>query len=483
MKIFYLHIAIFLILSTFKLSGQQNNNLYFLHNVQQSNQLNAALKNNCKFSIGGIIMPITGQLLPPLYFNYSNNAFAYKNIIYPGEGLQSDSLVTVFSNLSDATQFLNQLKKTNYLGIETNIDILHATLNFENQAFSFSITDKIITRFYYSDDFVRFFYELNGKNLLGTNAQFNLGYDFNYYREYAFGYQRNISEKLSLGAKTKLLFGKANIFTENNEFSWQTDAEDFTYNFNTQMKINYAIPGFTVNNFYYSDSLHEFVIDDSLAEFEDEWLNYITNNKNRGLGFDIGATYTLNDQFTFYGSIVDLGFIKWTTNASKLVNIGNFQFSGIDVLDILDSDSLSFQDNLMDTIFSSTEVKISEGNYIKMLPMKVYLGAKYSLNEKIAFGALVRSEFFQQKLHASMTLSMNAYISRKFQTAISYSIINSSYFNFGFGFVYNAGPFQFYIVNDNVTGMIFPQTARNVNFRFGINWAFGCGVTNTTLIK
>jgi len=463
--------------------GQQNNSIYFLNNVQQSSQLNPSISNNCKFSIGGIIMPVTGQILPPIYFNYGNNGFAYKNIIYPGEGLQSDSLVTVFSNLSDATQFMNQLRKTNYLAFESNIDIIQATLNFRNQAFSFSITDKIITRFYYGEDFMRFLYELNGKNLLGTNANFTLGYDFNYYREYAFGYQRDINEKLSIGAKAKVLFGKANIYTENNSFQWRTDAIDYTYYFNTDLKINYSIPAFTLDNLYYSDSLHSFVIEDSVADVDMfDAIDYFTNNENRGLGLDLGATYILNNQFTFYGSIIDLGFIKWKTNSNTLTNNGDFIFSGIDVSRVLNSDSLSFQDILMDTIFHSTEVKFNNTAYSKFLPTKIYLGSTYTLNEKIAFGILVRGEIFQRKLHSSLTLSSNFYLSRKFQTAVTYSILNNSFLNFGLGFIYNTGPFQFYIVNDNITGMIFPQTARNINFRFGINWVFGCGVTNTTLI-
>jgi Family of unknown function (DUF5723) len=486
MNKFIQHIILFIVcISSFQFAfAQQNNSIYFLNNVQQSNQLNPSVTNNCKFSIGGIIMPITGQILPPLYFNYSNNAFAYKNLIYPGEGMQSDSLVTVFSNLSDASNFINKLKETNYLSFETNIDIIQATLEYQNQAFTFSITDKITTRFYYGSDFIRFLNELNGKNLLGTNAKFKLGYDFNYYREYALGYKRKLNEKLSIGAKGKLLFGKASIYTESNKFQWKTDPVYFDYTFTTDMQINYSIPGFEMNNFYYSDSLHEFIIDDTIAEIDaTEAINYFINNKNVGLGIDLGATYILNDKFTFYGSVIDLGYIKWKSNSNNISNNGNFEFNGVDVTRVLNNDSLTFANVLMDTIFSSTEVKLEKNDYIRFLPTKIYFGSTFTLNEEISFGALIRNEIFQKKIHSSLTLSMNSYLSRKFQTAITYSIINNSFFNFGLGLVYNTGPFQVYVVNDNITGMIFPQTARNVNFRFGINWVFGCGVTNTTLIE
>lgn len=429
-------------------------------------------------------MPVTGQILPPLYFNYSNNGFAYKNIIFPGEGIQKDSLLTVFNNLSDATQFINQLKKTNYLAFETTIDIIQATLTLPHQSFSFSITDKIITRFYYSDDFIRFLYELNGKNLLGVNANFTIGYDFNYYREYALGYQRSINERLSIGGKVKVLFGKANIYTEKNSFQWRTSATDWAYDFNTDIKINYSIPAFTLNELYYNDSLHKFTVEDSIADVSlEDAIGYFTNNENPGFGIDLGATFMLNDQFTFYGSIVDLGYIKWHTNSNVISNNGNFGFDGVDVQQILDNDSLSFTDILMDTVFGSTEVNFSKAAYTKYLPTKIYIGSTFKLNEKYSFGALARGEIFQNKLHAALTLSANATFSRKFQTAVTYSIMNNNYFNFGLGFVYNTGPIQFYIVNDNVTGMVFPQTARNINFRFGINWVFGCGVKNTTLIE
>lgn len=466
------------------LLAQQNNSLYYLNNVQQTNQLNPSITNNCKFSIGGIIMPVTGQILPPLYFNYSNNAFSYKNIIYPGEGSQSDSLQIVFGNLSDAEKFLKQLKEVNYLAFETNIDIIQATLNLNNQAFSFSITDKILTRFYYGEDFIKFIYELNGNSLLGTDAKFNIGTEFSYYREYGFGYQRSINEKLQVGGRAKLLFGKANVYTKNNEFSWYTDETDFAYDFNTNLEVNMSIPGITMNDISYSDSSHAFVVDNenNISEV-DSLASYITNNKNLGFAIDLGGTYILNDEFTFYASIIDLGYINWKSNAYNISNTGNFQFDGVDIAEVLNDDSVNLTDQIMDTIFNATTVELKTGDYKTFLPTKIYLGTTYRLNEKIAFGGLIRTEIFQRKMHSSLTLSMNNYFSRKFQTSVSYSIINNSYFNFGFGFVYNTGPFQFYIVNDNITGMIFPQTARNINFRFGINWVFGCGVTNTTLIE
>ena len=46
------------------------------------------------------------------------------------------------------------------------------------------------------------------------------------------------------------------------------------------------------------------------------------------------------------------------------------------------------------------------------------------------------------------------------------------------GFIDKSGkeviPCQFYIASDNVLGMIWPQSTKNLNLRFGLNIIFGC---------
>jgi hypothetical protein len=52
--------------------------------------------------------------------------------------------------------------------------------------------------------------------------------------------------------------------------------------------------------------------------------------------------------------------------------------------------------------------------------------------------------------------------------------MNGSYNNVGLGFGMGGQKFQFFILSDNIMAFAFPQSARNVNMRFGFNFFMGC---------
>jgi len=64
---------------------------------------------------------------------------------------------------------------------------------------------------------------------------------------------------------------------------------------------------------------------------------------------------------------------------------------------------------------------------------------------------------------------------RMFSATLSYSIIGKNYTNFGLGLSLRLGPFNMYFITDQTpSGYLLPETINSVNFRFGLNLAFGC---------
>lgn len=59
----YTGIIAFLVI-TFCASAQIDNTMYFMDRLPQSSYINPAQTPNCKFHIGGLIIPVLGQLLP-----------------------------------------------------------------------------------------------------------------------------------------------------------------------------------------------------------------------------------------------------------------------------------------------------------------------------------------------------------------------------------------------------------------------------------
>jgi len=53
-----------------------------------------------------------------------------------------------------------------------------------------------------------------------------------------------------------------------------------------------------------------------------------------GLGMDIGLLY-LTDRIVLSASLTDLGFIRWNKDVTNLKANNHFEFSGLNMLDIL----------------------------------------------------------------------------------------------------------------------------------------------------
>jgi hypothetical protein len=134
MKRIVLIIAAFYL--SFSLYAQQNQTLYFM-SVPQANITNPALYGPCKLTISGLLIPVSGQLMPPLYLNYNNNGFSYKQFIHHGNGLMSDSLIFDFPNLID------KMRRVNYLSFETHIPWINVSYIWRNWYFSFGVNERI----------------------------------------------------------------------------------------------------------------------------------------------------------------------------------------------------------------------------------------------------------------------------------------------------------------------------------------------------
>ena len=76
-------IIVFFVASVVRLSAQIDNTMYFMDRLPQSSYINPAQAPNCKFYIGGVIVPVFGQLPPPITFA-ANLPIDYNDVIFHG---------------------------------------------------------------------------------------------------------------------------------------------------------------------------------------------------------------------------------------------------------------------------------------------------------------------------------------------------------------------------------------------------------------
>ena len=445
-------VSLFFLFITLSIA-QQNLTLYDMSFVPQRIYTNPAFIPPSRINIG---LPV----LSSTYINFGNSGFTI-NDLYKLDGK------VVNYNVQG---LIDNLKTDNYFTGAVQIDLLSFGFKLKKNYFSFNLTEKADFWLRYPKAFLDFIWNGNGA-FLDKEQNFNFGINATHYREWGFGWSRELSDKLTVGTRLKLLSGQENISTVRSDVKFYTDPNDFSYRASSDILINtsydtsrYSNPGFGT-----------------------------LFKGNTGFGIDLGATYKYNDKLSFAASVTDLGFINWTkgtTNYASKNPGAVFKYSGFG-LSALGGDTVKLDKqtkNLTDSLQKTFDVKgDTHDKYKTYLPAQIYLSGSYALNKSNAAGLLLYGQFMDGTLRPGVTLSLTSRVGKALSAVLSYSIYNRSYNNVGFGFSVNAGPVQLFAVSDNVLGMLVynqyksadgssitvPAYAKILNARCGINITMG----------
>lgn len=440
-------ITFILAFASIQLFAQHNLTMYNMHTLPQRINVNPAQIVDSRIFIG-----IPG--LTSYHILYGNNAFKLKNLISIDD---SNRL------LIKPKDFYNALNSDNIISTSSCIDIFYMGFKLRKNYFTIGVGEKIKSQVVFPKDLLGLLIIGNAGQNIGKDLNFNLAYDLMVYNDISVSYSRELMKsKLRLGAKLSYLNGAFNLNTEKSELVFNTNQDDFHYTIRNNIKIN------TSNVF---DTLNEHF------EFDDSKSYRSLLNKNKGMGFSFGAVYTVIPKLTLNASIIDVGFINWNDNTINYntTNPNNsVEFYGLDIKSIFD-DSTDFNksvDELMDTLKEKFEMTKTYKSYRTKLPATFYLGGNFWITKRHNVGALFYGNYYQKKLNPAITISYNGKLTRVFGLSVSYSMINKTFTNGGIGFTLNGGPFQFYMISDNVLGMIKYRNTNTIDFRFGFNLTF-----------
>lgn len=430
----------FLLTLSLLVSGQQNQQLFQMHYLGESNFLNPAVQSECKVFIG---IP----LLSSIHFNYANSGFSYRQLV---------------ENTGDSTSQLQIDRVVNRLGLRTLIATeLHFTwlalgYNFNDYYFAFSIIEKNNIPVTLSKDLFTLPWRGNtpfeGENASSRGTAIYAMH----YREFALGISKQTGLGNFIGVKGKLLFGKLNAALPRSNVSLYTDPTYFDLTLDGELRMNLSAPLIIEEE---NGQINSIAYDES-----SDILQLIFNRKNWGIAFDAGFIQQFNDRISISGSIVDLGFIRWRSYLNNISTSEEFTYRGI----LVDTG------NVAESIIDSITFEVSHDPYFTMLPLKLYLGADYSLSEKVSLRGLTSAVIYRTKIVPALTLGADYNPFGHFHLVGSYSLMYRAFNIVGLGFSIGRGPLQFYAISDNIAGMIWPLSARNLNLRFGLNLNFGC---------
>ncbi len=460
----------------------QDNTMFWMKHLPQSMNTNPA-KQSCKLFI-------TLPVLPNFSFNANHKGFSFNDAIM-NHPTAPDSFMIDLNTIEKA------LKEKNAIFLETNFSIFNLGLALRNNLYlTFGINYKISEQFQYPKALLEVSHGNYREN--GTPLAFNFTQNFTVYRETYLGLSKKLYNGFTLGARIKYLTGHANLSTKSMKFDWYTSTkEEDTYDwiFESDFDIRTSTP---VDWNFKRDSANKI----NGVSYDTTYVDNIGKNykdliftKNHGLALDVGAEYNINDRFLFSASVIDLGFISWKANPKIMTQKGSFRYNGYDLTKYINSlsdaknNNSSLQDSvvndILDTLLTFYDPTIKNSKYTTGLNTKIYLGANISVKEWLDFGLLYRGAIVNKKLYSSYTASANLNFFKAWSYSASYSIMDGFQHNIGMGIAYKVGPFQMYLVTDNIAVPFWAinqssfsdkwiRNTKRANLSFGINFML-CG--------
>ena len=323
--------------------------------------------------------------------------------------------------------------------------------------FTASISDITENNIIYSDKLLQL--GLNGNaDFIGETVTLDpLAIKMIHYREYSVGAAWNFNDRFNFGAKAKMLFGKSTVNSEQMDFALTTS-----------------------NDYYNLDIKSNFLINTSITADKDgggdvSWSEYAFYSSNIGFGLDLGATFKLDELWSFSASVLDIGYIQFDRFLRTYRSETEFTYKGIEAMQfdgLEDGGATTKFETITDSLIDLFEIEESAERFIVPLTTKIYLGADYKFSDIETISALARIAIIKGKIRPSFSASYCRKINDNFSVMGSYSFANRSYFNLGMGVVARFDPIQVYIATDNIIGVIVPDKVRYTNFHVGINFIF-----------
>lgn len=432
------------------------NSSYFMEKMTKRNQLNPALKTPNNY----VSMPSLGNF----YLGVNSN-LGLGTFLYP----RDNKLVTFLHESVPADEFLNKLTPNNTIELDLGIDLISFGFWAWGGQNTFNLALKSNTGAYLPREIFEFL--KTGQEATGVTRydMSNITATTSNYLELALGHARDITDKLGVGAKVKVLLGAAHAEA-------RIDRMDITMS-QDQWMIKQA-------GHLQATSLLELTTDPETGEVTGYDFGNHFGVAGFGLGFDLGATYEIIDNLTLSAALTDIGFMRWNnlTRAETDPDKG-FIYTGFDNIGAEDDENGDNPfdqkaDQLGDDLKALTKFYQSDTRSVaNSLRTTLRVGAEYAvLDNAISFGLLSTTRFVGYRTYAEGMAAIN------FRPLSALHLtVNGSVSNMGssVGAILNicAPGFNFFVGTDyfatKYSKQFIPINHARANLSFGFNITFG----------
>jgi len=444
------------------------------------------------------ILAITSSINAQQQLSFSFGEIPQNLMLNPGAetNFKSHYGIPVFSNLSfkagftgftladlflnDSRDFnlkfeevLNKIDSDDYININTVVEVLSAGLRIDDKTYvSFGFYEELDLITYFPKDITELVYYGNEPFLNRPFSISELVMKADMLGVLHAGMSRKVDEKLTIGGRLKIYSSSLNIETNNNSGTITATTNNTNIIRQTLDNLDAEIrtSGITDSN------------GDANESFNDVFSNTLLGG-NLGLGFDVGLTYHFSPQLEFTGSIIDVGFIKYSKNIRNYTAKGNYILDGIN-FEYNSDDPSDYWEQLEEDFNANVPTGDTENTYTSWRPMKINAALKYSFGEK-------RSKFCYTKTHKqyyynsigfqihtimrplkpqlSFTSFYEKSFSKKIHTKFTHTINDYSAAIFGVATSLRVGKLNIFGVLDNILAVTDVASANNISLNFGFN--------------
>lgn len=440
-------ISITIALATNQMAMAQSElTLPFFNDVFQSTYLNPTAQSSFTLSIG----------LPGVYGQGIHNGFAPKDLLNIENGVLSITPSGVLNKLTHKNLF--------YTGFD--VDVFHLKLRVYNWNYWLGVRQRHSASIHNPKGIFELLYYGNAHFIENPLDLSDFKANVSMFQEYTFGTSTQVNE-WTFGGRLSFLSGLANAYVNPDNLRMDIDEDMYGVSINADGMLRSA-------------GLYSALTDSTFSFNSTEIINYLTRFRNPGIALSLGATYQLDQRTTFSIAVNDLGFIHWNDEVANYRLKSNLEFNGFDILgDFLTGSELDF-DALLEDLGEEVEMLLPDFEnptdrytYNRWLYPSFYLSANHQVARYTRVGVQMHG-VINNKFYPSLSVGITQGVGRVFEVALLGSYNQRTMSNVGFGFVVKPGPFQIYMVADNIFAPIVnPLTITNVNFRFGINLVFG----------
>ena len=304
-------------------------------------------------------------MMPSLYVFTGNKVFNIQDIATLGS--QNGSI-----DAATFQKYLDRMESKNLIGTGLTIPVIGVAIKLktkdgdhnnpkdEKMAFSYDMALRSGLTFSYPKDVFSLAFKGN-KTFEGKTAILNPNATVNTFVEHAIGFSMPLPIKL--GDKLKLKAGVRVKYLQGIASS----------------KINGDMSLYTAPQGRYVDVTGDLTVNNAAPNTN----NFLTGS---GIGTDLGVTATILEKFTATVSLLDLGFINYSKNASSYSINKSYRYEGVNLSDVISNPNNAGNGAGLEKI--QNEFKPQENNkpFNMSLPTRIVVQGEYIINKETPKG-------------------------------------------------------------------------------------------------